>query len=154
MREGRGAGGTTMIRNTLAAIANTWTWARTPAPELFPVRLAMIQPVLVPAPPTYVLQPKRNYRVHDAEQPAPIIGAAANDLMAYPHTHNALIKALEVHYTVAGPLREHTVIIEARDWIGEFTIESNVNADRLTLLLVEGGVPVQMDERPPVLAWA
>jgi kynureninase len=119
----------------------------------------MVQPILVPAPPTYVLQPKpfppkRNYRVRDAEQPAPIIGAAANDLMAYPHTRNALIKALEAHYTVAGPLREHTVIIEANDWIGEFTIESNVNADRLTLLLVEGAVPAQMDERPPMLAWA
>jgi hypothetical protein len=88
-----------------------------------------------------------------------IVQVAANDLLAYPHTRNALIQALEAYYATSGPLREHTVVIEARDWIGEFTIDANDNADRLVLELVEGTdviqkPPRQIDEREGLPVWA
>lgn len=145
-----------MIRNTLAAIANA-IWR--PTPEPFPMQLAMTHPVLLPkaavaapvAPPV-APPPKRFYHVRDGADPVHIVGAAANDLMAYPHTRNALTPALEAY----GSLHAHTVVIETRDWIGEFTIDANDNADRLVLELVEAGEvqPQQMEAREGLPAWA
>jgi len=84
-----------------------------------------------------------------------LVAAAANDLMAYPYTHVALIPALEEYYAASGPFRTHTVVIETRDWIGEFTIDANDNANRVVLELVEAGESQpQLDAYASLAAWA
>lgn len=146
-----------MIRNALAAIANVYESVWRPTPEPFPMRLSMVHPVLLPKAPSLVPPPvhppKRFYRVRDGGDSMNLIGVAASDLLAYPHTRDALIRALAVH----GKLSAHTVVIETRDWVGEFTIDANDNAGYLVLELVEGADVVRtphLDERGSLPAWA
>ena len=58
--------------------------------------------------------------------------------MAYPYTRGDIIRALEAYYATHGPLKAHTVVLDARDWVGRFVVDENVNDDVLVLKLVDG----------------
>lgn len=124
------------------------------------MRLAMVQPVLVPVAPSSqpkAFPPVRNYRIRNTSEPMQLVGVATSDLLAYPHTRNALIQALEAYYAASGPFRAHTIVIEARDWIGHFVVDENENHEIVAYILVEGAdinKAPKMDEIRPTLAWA
>ncbi len=78
------------------------------------------------------------YRMRDASNPNMFIGLFQTDLIAYPYTRGDLIRALDAYYATYGPINAHTVVLDARDWIGRFVVDENMNDDVLVLQLVEG----------------
>jgi hypothetical protein len=129
-----------MIRQATAALANAWNTIVRPTPEPFPMMKPMVAPNFIVhthfAPPPS--QRIYEYRMRDATTSTMFLGLLQSDLMGYPYTRGDLIRALDTYYAMHGPIKAHTVILDARDWIGSFVVDENVNDDVLVLQLVDG----------------
>lgn len=131
----------TMLRAFANSVMNAWRDFTTPMSDK---TVTMASRQLSYAQPSFVIQrefqPPPSLRVYDYRIATAIglLEVARMDLMGNDVTFRALEKALNEYNEFTGPIKAHTVTLDAGIWIGRFVIDENQNADVLVLRLVEG----------------
>jgi hypothetical protein len=131
----------TMLRAFANSIMNAWRDFTTPISDLPKAStLFYMQPSFViqrqfTPPPSLRIY---DYRVDTVDNPMTLVAAARSDLLGNDVTFRALEQAIKDYTQSSGPIKAHTTILDAGNWIGRFVIDKNQNTDVLVLRLVEG----------------